>query len=175
MPIVDCGFPPNMRPPPGFPAMPVNLGAMFLQGRGPTVLIEVGFEPNMFHTDPATVQAAIATAHSAPIQSGQNVRAVLALIDTGASECCIDEKLANDLGLPLIDKAKGSGIGGQDEFSMYLGHIRIPALGSLMYGQFMGIRLLEGGQHHHALIGRTLLAGMVMVYDGRTGQVSISM
>ena len=92
-----------------------------------------------------------------------------ALIDTGAGESAIDEELAKQLQLPLIDRIDGSGIGGTEKFNVYLGHIRIAALGYVQYGRFMGVRLKAGNQPHQALLGRSLLRQMILVYDGRDG------
>jgi Aspartyl protease len=78
------------------------------------------------------VQAAVAAAH-APSPARQ---LVAALIDTGARESCIDDALAKELQLPLIDQADGSGIGGTNKFDLYLGHIRIAALNVLEWGRF---------------------------------------
>lgn len=38
----------------------------------------------------------------------------------------------------------------------------------------MGVKLSQGGQGHQALIGRNLLASMVLIYDGRTGSVTLA-
>jgi len=43
-----------------------------------------------------------------------------------------------------------------------------------MYGAFAAIDLIAGGQWHHALIGRTFLQEFTMVYEGRTGTVTLS-
>jgi len=97
-----------------------------------------------------------------------------ALIDTGARDSCIDEELAKELQLPLIDQAPASGIDGMNTFNVYLGHIRIAALGFLQYGRFMGVKLKAGGQPQQALLGRTLLQSMILVYDGRDGTVRLA-
>ncbi len=97
-----------------------------------------------------------------------------ALIDTGASDSCIDEELAQQLQLPLIDQEGGSGIGGKETFNVYLGHIRIAALGMIQYGRFMGVKLRAGNQPHQALLGRTLFQGMILFYDGRDGSVRLA-
>jgi hypothetical protein len=39
---------------------------------------------------------------------------------------------------------------------------------------FAGVHLVTGGQIHWALIGRTFLQHYTMVYEGRTGTVTIS-
>lgn len=135
---------------------------------GPTTQVEIGFIPDLFHGDQTVVRQALDQAHSqAPAQL------VAALIDTGASDSCIDEELAQQLQLPLIDRQKGSGIGGQEEFNVYLGHIRIAAIRFIEYGRFMGVRLAAGNQPHRAIIGRSVLKNMILVYDGRLGSVRL--
>jgi predicted aspartyl protease len=99
---------------------------------------------------------------------------VEALVDTGAVESCIDEELASELQLPVIDKKVCSGVGGEHELNVYLGHIRIPSISQIQWGRFFGVRLKSGGQPHRALIGRTQLVGMIFIYDGRTGSASLS-
>jgi len=137
--------------------------------KGPTIAVAIGFNPDLFHSDPAVVQQAIASTHA---QSPSQL--VEALIDTGAFDSCIDEDLAQQLQLPLIDRQDGSGIGGQETFNVYLGHIRIAALGFIQYGRFMGVKLKAGNQPHQALLGRALLRGMILVYDGRDGSVKLA-
>ncbi len=97
-----------------------------------------------------------------------------ALIDTGAADSCIDEDLANELGLPLVDRQTCSGVGGEHELNIYLGHIRIPSLGQIRWGRFTGARLASGRQLHRALIGRAQLTEMILIYDGRTGAVTLT-
>jgi hypothetical protein len=137
--------------------------------KGPTTAVEIGFDPGLFHTDPAKVQDAIKAATATP-----PAKLVDALIDTGAVDSCIDEDLAQELKLPLIDQADGAGIGGKEKFNVYLGHIRIAALGTIQYGRFMGVKLKAGDQPHQALLGRTVLQNMVLVYDGRDGTVRLA-
>ncbi len=139
-------------------------GREALVRKGPTTGVEIGFNPDLFHSDPAVVQQAIAAAQAQP-----PAQLVEALIDTGAYESAIDEELARQLQLPLIDHQVGSGIGGPEKFNVYLGHIRIAALGLIQYGRFMGVKLKAGKQPHQALLGRTVFQGMLLVYDGRDG------
>jgi predicted aspartyl protease len=166
MPIADCGF--QAFTPPGA-ASPVT-GGQTLQNLGPTIPVEVGFSNELFATDPAAVQAALQAVVGAPVAA----TLIPALIDTGATESCIDEELAKSLNLPLIDRQPGSGVGGPDTFNFYLGHIRIAALNWVQYGRFMGARMSAGGQVHRVLLGRTLLSQMVLAYDGRTGSVTLA-
>jgi len=168
MPIADCGFPPisldNSVTPPK-----VVFGKDALIQKGPTVPVEIGFNPGLVHPDPATVQAAVAAVHAAPAATLLD-----ALIDTGAGDSCIDEDLAVQLQLPLVDQITTAGVHGSSNLNVYLGYIRIPAIGFVQYGRFTGAKLHAGGQPHKALLGRTLLQQMVLVYDGRDGTVRLA-
>jgi predicted aspartyl protease len=135
-------------------------------------VVEVGFEASMYDQDANPTAVALSLAAGGAQSS--ILRAVPALIDTGAVESCIDEDLANELGLPLVDRQTCSGVGGEHELNIYLGHIRIPALAQINWGRFIGAKLASGGQPHRALIGRTQLIGMIVIYDGRTGAVTIT-
>lgn len=163
MPIVECGFPSGLSLP---GTAPLN-GKEALAFRGPTVLVDIGFDPAFFGS--TLPSASGATAAPVAIPSVQ----VPALIDTGASESCIDEELAQLLQLPLINTTVQSGIGGSIRLNMYLAHIVIPGVVT-EYGQFTGVHLQAGGQFHRALLGRRLLDDVLLVYDGRTGTVSLA-
>ncbi|HTT84386.1 MAG TPA: aspartyl protease family protein [Rhizomicrobium sp.] len=164
MPIADCGFPPFFIVPGTAPPQIIT-APQHLALKGPTIAVEIGFNPGLFHSDPAKVQEAIQATHASPPPP----QLVDALIDTGAGESAIDVELAQQLQLPLVDHQEGSGIGGTEKFDVYLGHIRIVALGFLQYGRFLGVKLKAGQQPHSALLGRTVFQKMVMVYDGRDG------
>jgi hypothetical protein len=56
---------------------------------------------------------------------------------------------------------------------MHLAQVRAPTLGFTIYGLFAGVHLKAGGQPHRALIGRTFLQNLTMVYEGKTGTVTI--
>ena len=43
----------------------------------------------------------------------------------------------------------------------------VPALSFFQYGIFHGVSLTEGEQPHRALIGRSFLQDMMLIYDGR--------
>ena len=145
--------------------------------RGPTIAVDVGFEgPRPL---PSPEGASVPPVHDASQQQlaqvVPNFKRVPALIDTGALDSCIDEDLAQELGLPLIDEAECSGVAGRHRLNVYLGYIRIPTLGQVRAGRFTGAKLHGGGQIHKALIGRTQLVGMILIYDGRTGSASLSL
>jgi len=102
------------------------------------------------------------------------MKAVQALVDTGATQSCIDSALAMALNLPIIDRQTVGGSAGSHEVNMHLGQIHIPTLGQTIYGAFAGVNLIAGGQQHLALIGRTFLMHFSMLYDGRTGTVYLT-
>lgn len=158
MPIVEVGF-------------PTAVGAadtlVFL---GPTIHVEIGFDPATFAAlSGLPIPSASLSAQVIPAQ------VVPALIDTGAQQSMIDEGLAAQLGLPLVNQQQVSGVGGAHVANVYLAHLSIPALGGqTQFGAFMGAQLQAGGQPYKALIGRTLLRGTLLIYDGERGSVRIA-
>jgi hypothetical protein len=160
LPIVEAGF----------AGLPIAGAADALVRLGPTILVEIGFNPATY----ALLAGAPApiTAPSGPIIPPQ---VVPALIDTGAQQIMIDEVLALQLTLPLINQQAVSGVGGISQANVYLAHLIIPSLGGGgQFGAFMGAQLQAGGQPHRALIGRTLLRGTLLIYDGERGSVRLS-
>jgi predicted aspartyl protease len=147
----------------GFEDVPAGVqGSVLLKQLGPTILVDIGFEPN-FDTKTFTPEA--------PIPGVQGVRA---LVDTGAGESCIDNLLAANLNLPVADRRSISGIHGSHTANMQLAQVHIPALGFTLYGMFTGVDLHAGGQPHLALLGRTFLQHFTMVYEGRIGNMTLS-
>jgi hypothetical protein len=132
-------------------------------------MVDIGFDQAIL----AQV-AAGAPVQPPPAGSIPNTLQVLALIDTGAGQSCIDEALAQQLQLPLINKQTAAGVGGIHTLNVYLGYIAVPLLGTVQAGAFLGAHLTAGGQFHRALIGRTLLSDTLLVYDGRSGSVKLA-
>jgi predicted aspartyl protease len=164
LPIVECGFPA------GFPSATPSLSpADALVFFGPTIQVDIGFDPTAF----AQAGAALPAAPNAPQQPIAPMQNVLALVDTGATESCIDEDLATQLQLPLVDQQVTGGVGGQTTLNMYLATVQIPGLRTGQYGRFSGARLAAGGSPHRAILGRTLLRGTIMIYDGQAGSVKL--
>ena len=128
---------------------------------GPTLFVDIGFDSAF---DPATF------AHRPLLAETK----LWALVDTGATECCIDSDLAAKLQLPIVDRRQVGGVSGLKEVNMHLAHIHVPSLSFTMYGAFAGVDLIAGGQRHSALIGRSFLQAFRMVYDGPTGSVTLS-
>ena len=146
----------------GFSDVPGGVsGAVMLMAYGPTLIVDIGFDPNFKAPAPA----------AAPIPG---ITGIHALVDTGAGECCIDSLLAAQLNLPIVDKRSIAGVHGTQEVNMHLAQVYVPSLNQTIYGAFAGVQLVSGGQIHRALIGRTFLQSCTMVYDGRTGAVTIS-
>ena len=143
----------------GFSNTDDALASDLLVRYGPTLAVQIGFDPNFqlgrSHPDIPKVPYP-------------------ALVDTGATECCIDSAIAVDLDLPVVDRQTVSGVHGSNVVNFHLAQIFIPQLQYTMYGLFAGVHLTAGGQPHHALMGRTFLHDFTMTYEGTTGSVTIS-
>lgn len=145
MPTVNCGFS-------GHPELLVT--------RGPTLSVQIGFDPRF--------RPESAARPDIPDQI------LAALVDTGATESCIDSEVAGELDLPIFDQRSVSGALGPGLVNMHLAQIYIPDLEITVSGRFAGVHLLAGGQRHSALIGRSFLSYFQMNYDGQTGQVTLT-
>lgn len=145
----------------GFDSGPKGSGSELLTFFGPTLKVDIGFDVKFRATTPKGI----------PIPG---IRGIDALVDTGASESCIDNLLAAQLSLPIVDRRPISGSSGSHTTNMYLAQIHVPSLRFTIYGVFAGVDLRAGGQVHSALIGRTFLRNFTMIYKGTTGTVTIS-
>lgn len=143
----------------GFDNIPSAPRSELLSTLGPTLLVTIGFDKD-WRT----------TSRTPPVAGMQRVEA---LVDTGASENCIDALVATQVGLPVVDRRPMGGVGGKHRVNMYLAQIHVPTLSLTIWGVFAGVALAAGGQTHKALIGRTFLKHFTMVYEGRTGTVTI--
>ena len=150
MPSASCGFGDYAD----------NPGQDRLEHYGPTLSVEIGFDP--------LFQPGLSRRPELPSEQWS------ALVDTGALASCIDAALAAELGLPLFTRGNISGVGGVSEIQYHLAQIYIPSLNWTMYGAFAGVHLSAGGQPHQALIGRDFLKNFRMTYEGRTGEVILS-
>ena len=127
---------------------------------GPTLFVQIGFDPDSRPSD-------VPNPNLPPDRHP-------ALVDTGATESCIDSELALVLNLPVVDRQKVAGVHGADAVNFHLAQIYVPSLDFTVYGRFAGVHLRAGGQPHFALIGRTFLQNFTMTYEGRTGNVILS-
>ncbi len=144
MPTVECGFPNVTNP------------SAALTRIGPTISVIIGSYPG----------TGVATASL--------IQQVPALIDTGATLSCIDDSLAQQLQLQVVDQWITSGASGAAKLDVYLAQITIPSLNVNHFGRFAEVHLQAGGQAHRALIGRSFLADCTLVYNGKTGSVTLS-
>lgn len=144
----------------GFSDRPGLSGRDALVRYGPTILVEIGFDAAFRIGNPER----------------PNIPDDLfpALVDTGASENCIDADFARTLGLPVGGQRDVAGITGVSRFDYFLAQMYVPGLNRTIYGQFAGVRLQAGGQSQYAIVGRDFLQSYLMAYDGRSGSVTIS-
>ena len=145
MPTTDCGFENS----------PIQLAS-----RGPTLLVEIGFDLTYKPDSDVRPNLPPAQYH--------------ALVDTGARMTCIDSDLAVGLNLPIVDRQNVAGVLGAGRVNVYLAQIYVPGFLGTFSGRFFGAHLIAGGQPHSALIGRDFLRHFKMTYDGRTGAVTLS-
>ncbi|MBV9224147.1 MAG: hypothetical protein JO185_26645 [Acidobacteriaceae bacterium] len=133
-----------------------------LQQRGPILNVAVGLERSMS-------AGLLASGNQVPIPV-----ATVALIDTGASNTCVDNDLAVQLGLPVVDTMKMTSAS-HHEVEQPAYPISIEIIGTQI--QFsvpkaMGAQLAAQGLG--LLIGRDVLAAFTMFYNGPTGQITLS-
>lgn len=133
-----------------------------LQMRGPVLQVSVTIEQN---------------AAQALLQQGKEVptpKPGWALIDTGASNTCIDEQIAKELGLPVIDTAKmASASHAETTCNVYPVQIDVPSVLSLSAPRTIGAALAAQGLA--VLIGRDVLQHCTLFYNGATGQITLSL
>ncbi len=134
--------------------------AIALQARGPVIQVTVTLEQN-------AGQALVSQGKALPVP-----KAGLALIDTGASNTCIDEQAAKELGLPVIDVASMlSATHEKVPCNVYPVLISTPIVG-LNSPRTMGAALAAQGLL--VLIGRDVLQSCTLFYNGVTGQFTLS-
>jgi len=99
---------------------------------------------------------------------------VVALVDTGAQDSCIDRALATRLKLPAVDRQVVCGVG-RLEVDVFMAQIHIEKLKYTIYGRFAGVPLEENGHRQLVLIGRSFLRDCKLIYDGKSGDVTIQL
>jgi predicted aspartyl protease len=134
-------------------------GSHLLTLTGPTIPVDIGFDPSYNPAAPTTPAAAAV--------------GVSGLVDTGATESHIDSALAVQLNLPIINRRMIAGSNGAHMVNIHLAQIHVRALNYTIYGEFAAVELAAGGQTHRALLGRTFLRNFTMIYSGATGDVRI--
>ncbi len=145
MAIADCGYSDNPD---------------LLVQAGPALEVDIGCDPDYVDRRQGLPRP--------------QVTGVLALVDTGATECFIDAFMAASLQLPIVDRQTVMAAHGSAEINVYLAQIHVPALDKVIEGYFGGIRLQPGMGSFVALIGRSFLREFTMAYEGRSGRVTLS-
>jgi predicted aspartyl protease len=135
--------------------------ALALHQRGPVIQVSVTIEQN-------AGKALLAQGKALPTP-----KTGFALIDTGASNTCIDDQAAVELGLPIIDVAHmQSASHSKHQCNVYPVTIDIPGIVNLNSPRTLGAAL--AGQGLLALIGRDVLAYCTLFYNGPLGQITLS-
>ena len=134
--------------------------AVALVMRGPVLQVAVSIEQN-------AAKALLTQGKTVATKTG------LALIDTGASNTCIDEQAAQELGLPVIDVATmQSASHEQHPCNIYPVQI-ITQVVTLNSQRTMGATL--GSQGLLILIGRDVLQACNLFYNGPARQFTLSL
>lgn len=134
--------------------------AIALQGRGPVLQVTITIEQNAGKT-----LAGQGKALPTP-------KAGIALIDTGASNTCIDEQAAQELGLPIIDVGSMMSATHKVPCNIYPVQIVTPIV-TLNSPRTMGAAL--AGQGLLAIIGRDVLQRCALFYNGPVGQFTLTL
>lgn len=138
-------------------------GAQALAIRGPIIEVSVGIEQSA------------GAGFAAERQELPSPRTGWALIDTGASITCVDDKAARELSLPVIDVAKVTSAT-HTEIDQNVYPIQITIVGSALQfnvARAMGAALEPLGII--AWIGRDVLSLCTLSYSGPTGQITLSL
>jgi predicted aspartyl protease len=134
--------------------------AVALQMRGPVLQVTVTIEQN-------AGKALLSQGKTVPSKTG------LALIDTGASNTCIDEQAAKELGLPVIDVGNmQSATHEKHPCNVYPVQIVSPVV-TLNSPRTMGAALPP--QALLVIIGRDVLQSCNLFYNGPAGQFTLSL
>jgi len=128
--------------------------------RGPCVQVTVTIEQN-------AAKALLAQGKSVPSKAGW------AMIDTGASNTCIDDQVAKELGLPVIDVGSMQSASHEKHpCNVYPVQI-VTQVVTLNSPRTMGANLAKQGLL--VLIGRDVLAVCNLFYNGPSGQFTLSL
>jgi len=94
------------------------------------------------------------------------------LIDTGASDVCIDYRLAERLGLKIIHQTTVGVVGSKVPAAIYMGRLVIPSVG---FDRVMPLYALKVRHPtHEVLLGRSFLQNYVVTFNGPAGMFHFS-
>lgn len=101
-----------------------------------------------------------------------------ALIDIGATRCCVHAPVMSNLGVNPIGVVTSGTPAGQVRHNLYPAHFTFPATNiEIDFASVVGVDLtgqIINGQQLIALIGRDVLAMGILVYNGTTGTFSFA-
>ncbi len=110
------------------------------------------------------------------LQQGQSVQAPISgigIIDTGASCTCIDDTIAQNLQLPVINIANiHSASHSAVQQNVYPVHIEVVGFGLHVEAQAVGAQLQTQGLA--MLIGRDVLQHCTLIYNGPMGLITLA-
>lgn len=131
--------------------------------RGPILQVSIGLEETI-----ASQLVQQSKAIPQPISG-------LALIDTGASVTCVDDSIAQKLGLPVIDRANmASASHDATQVNVYPALIEFVGFKIKINAQrVMGASLANQGVA--VLIGRDVLQRFTLFYNGITGEITMAL
>jgi hypothetical protein len=121
---------------------------------------------------PANIKGALTA------EKGSNPQSVegWALIDTGAATTAVDESVCQKLGVAPTGEIQMGHAGGSAKRLCYPIQIVFPQMPMppLTCPSAASVDLAGGSQNYVLLVGRDLLAGMRLVYNGPMGRIEIS-
>ncbi len=149
-------------------ASPNALPADVLRINGPVIMIDV---------EPAGVVQSFAQSRGGITLN--NVRNVIALIDTGASITSIDKNVLNQLGYPPYGTVNLATASGQVTVPLYLVRLilfsNVPDVRARIVLDNVTVAAVDlSAQQYKALIGRDILRNILLIYDGVAGQITIT-
>jgi predicted aspartyl protease len=136
--------------------------AIALTQRGPIIQVTIGVEQNI-------AQQLLSQGMPLP----QPVPG-LALIDTGATSTCIDEDVAKQLNLPVVDVVTiASASHAETNQNVYPALIEVVGI-AIKFNALRAIGVPLTAQGLQVLIGRDLLQHCTLFYNGVTGSFTLS-
>jgi hypothetical protein len=124
------------------------------QAPGPVITIEGIVIDVIVHREP----------HAPPEEGVPEFLEHGAMIDTGASDTCIDYRIAHALKLRQIDQRTIGTVGGPIQDAVFLGVLEIPQLGFKRLDRFFAPKIER--INYSVLIGRSVLKEFLFTYDG---------
>ena len=102
-----------------------------------------------------------------PTKEAVSLCATNGLIDTGASDVCIDYRLAEQLALPEIDVKNVGIVGATVPASVRLGVLEVPSLGFTEIMPLYAFKVRHST--HEVILGRSFLRRYIVTFDGPQG------